>query len=85
MEAALDSMRFDRATYDDGEVALVPDVALLADARVTVVIEGDFMSIEEPVRHELTLKADALRLPIARASDLPADFRHFKVTLEIGG
>ncbi len=85
MEAALDSMRFDRATYDDGEVALVSDVALLADARVTVVIEGDFMSIEEPVRHELTLKADALRLPIARASDLPADFRHFKVTLEIGG
>ena len=85
MEAALYSMHFDRATYDDGEVALVSDVALLDDARVTVVIEGDFMSIEEPVRHELTLKADTLRLPIARANDLPADFRHFKVTLEIGG
>ncbi|PWK74077.1 hypothetical protein [Aminobacter sp. AP02] len=85
MEAALDSMRFERATYDDGEVALVSGVALPADARVTAVIEGDFMSIDEPLRREFTLKAGATRLPIANANDLPADFRHFKVTLEIGG
>lgn len=85
MEAALDSMRFDRATYDDGEVALISDVTLPADANVAVAIEGDFMSIEAPVRFARTLKAGALRLPIAGATDLPADFRHFKVTLEIGG
>jgi hypothetical protein len=85
MEAALASMRFDRATYDDGEVALISDVALPVDARVTVAIEGDFMSIEEPVRIELKLKAGTLRLPIAKANGLPADFRHFKVTLEVGG
>lgn len=85
MEAALGSMRFDRATYDDGEVALISDVALPSDARVTVAIEGDFMSIEEPVHLELTMKAGALRLPVAWASDLPADFRHFNVMLEIGG
>ena len=85
METALTSMRFDRATYDDGEVALLSDVVLPLDASVTVVVEGDFMSIEEPVRHGLTLKAGAQRLSIARAGDLPADFRHFTVTLDIGG
>lgn len=85
MEALLDSMRFDRATYDDGEVALVSDIALPADALVTVVIEGDFMSIDKPVRRELTLRAGETRVAIANANDLPADFRHFKVTLEIDG
>jgi hypothetical protein len=85
METMLGSMRFERAAYHDGEVALVSDVALPSDADVTVAIEGDFMSIEDPVRRSLTLKAGATRLLIAMAADLPADFRHFKVTLEIGG
>lgn len=84
MEAALESMHFERAAYDDQEVALVSTVALPADASVTVAIEGDFMSIEKPVRFDLSLKAGATRLAIAAANDLPADFRHFKVTLEIG-
>jgi len=85
LEAALDSMRFEHATYDSQEVALVSDVAMPANASATVVIEGDFMSIEQPVRFELALKQGARRLAIARAEELPADFRHFKVTLDVGG
>lgn len=85
MEAALDDMRFERPAYDGGPVALVTGVALPRDARVTVEIEGDFMSIEVPTRFAIDLPAGEKRLPIADADDLPADFRHFKVTLDIGG
>lgn len=85
MEAALDAMRFERPAYDGGEVALVTDVALPADAKVTVVIEGDFMSIEAPVRFDLRLAAGERRIPVGDAENLPADFRHFKVSLSIGG
>lgn len=85
LEAALDSMRFERPAYDNQEVALVSDVGMPAETNVTVVVEGDFMSIEEPVRLDLSLKKGAKRLAIAKAEKLPADFRHFKVTLDIGG
>ena len=85
MEQALDAMHFEHSTYDDQDVALVSNVALPADAKVTAIIEGDFMSIEAPVRFDLVLKAGAARLPVAPASRLPADFRHFKIALEVGG
>ncbi len=85
MEAALESMHFERPAYDAGEVALVSDVALPLDAEVAVTIEGDFMSIEAPVRFDLALAAGRTRLSIAETEDLPADFRHFKVTLTVGG
>lgn len=85
MEAALDDMRFERPAYDRGEVALVTDVALPRDTAVAVEIEGDFMSIEAPVRFAFDLPAGQKRLPIADTEQLPADFRHFKVTLAIGG
>ncbi|UCI21652.1 hypothetical protein FJ970_12135 [Mesorhizobium sp. B2-1-8] len=85
MEAALDDMRFERPAYDGGEVALVTGVALPRDAQVAVEIEGDFMSIEAPVRFAFELSAGQTRLPIADTEQLPADFRHFKVTLTIGG
>lgn len=85
MEAALDDMRFERPAYDGGEVALVTGAALPVDAAVDVEIEGDFMSIEAPVRFAFDLPAGEKRLPIADAQNLPADFRHFKVTLSVGG
>lgn len=85
LEQALASMRFERATYDNQEIALVSDIEMPADADMLVVVEGDFMSIDEPVRLNSVLKKGARRLVIANAADLPADFRHFKVTLEIGG
>ncbi len=85
MEAALDDMRFERPAYDGGEVALLTGAALPVDALVTVEIEGDFMSIEAPVRYAFELAAGEKRMPIAETEDLPADFRHFKVTLSVGG
>ncbi|MFC3321322.1 hypothetical protein [Mesorhizobium cantuariense] len=85
MEAALADMRFERPAYDGGEVALVTGVALPCDAEVAVEIEGDFMSIETPVRFAFELPAGRTRLPIADTERLPADFRHFKVTLTVDG
>lgn len=84
MEAALDDMHFERPAYDGGAVALVTGVALSHDAQVEVDIEGDFMSIEAPVRFAFDLLKGQKRLPIADTEQLPADFRHFKVTLTIG-
>ncbi|MFZ2102025.1 MAG: hypothetical protein WAU86_15815, partial [Oricola sp.] len=84
MESALDAMHFERPAYRTGEVALATDVALPVDARVSVGIEGDFMSIDEPMLIDFTLPAGAVRLAIADAAALPADFRHFKVTLAVG-
>ena len=81
MEGALEAMRFERPAYGDGEVALVTDVQLPVAMDVSVAIEGDFMSIEKPVTFALKLKAGASRMPIAAAEELPADFRHFKVSL----
>ena len=60
---------------------LSPDVPLPADAGVTVEIEGDFLSIGGAAAPRVTLQRRRTRLPIADAEDLPADFRHFKVTL----
>ncbi len=85
MEAMLDDMHFERPAYDGGAVALVTAVALPRDAKVAVEIEGDFMSIEAPVRFAFDLPKGQTRLPIADTEQLPADFRHFKVTLTVGG
>ncbi len=84
IEAALDGMRFERPAYSQGEVALVIDAPLPVDASVAVQIEGDFMSIEAPVRFDIALPAGTTRIPVADTEALPADFRHFKVTLSVG-
>ena len=85
MEEALEAMRFERPAYGGGEVALVTDAPVPVGLDVKIAVEGDFMSIEKPTSFALKLKAGATRLPIAVADDLPADFRHFKVSLSKGG
>jgi hypothetical protein len=84
MEAALGAMRFERPAYHGGEVALVSDVVLPADADVAIVIEGDFMSIEAPTLYNLRLIAGQTRIPVGDTENLPADFRHFRVAFSIG-
>jgi hypothetical protein len=81
MEEALEAMRFERPAYGGGEVALVTDAPVAVGLDVKIAVEGDFMSIEKPKSFALKLKAGANRLPIAMTGDLPADFRHFKVSL----
>ena len=85
MEDALDAMHFERPAYVSGEVALVTGVPLPVDAEVGVVVEGDFMSIEAPTSFATRLPKGERRLAVAMAEDLPADFRHFRVTLSVGG
>lgn len=84
MEAALEAMHFEKPAYSDGEVALVTGAPLPVAADVSVVVEGDFMSIEKPTRFSVKLPAGAPRIAVADTGDLPADFRHFKVTLAVG-
>jgi hypothetical protein len=83
-EAALDGMRFDRVTYLDGDITLCLGGGLPNDAKVGVAVEGDFMSTER-VDLDLALKAGDTRLALGRATDVPADFRHFRITLDVGG
>lgn len=85
IEDALEAMHFEKPSYVDGEVALLTAAPLPMDAEVSVVVEGDFMSIEEPLKLRRGLRAGETRLPIADTNDLPADFRHFKVTLTACG
>lgn len=84
MEAMLASMHFEKSAYGEGEVALVADTGLSVDVTAKVVIEGDFMSIEAPLAFVRTLAAGVRRLAVADTAELPADFRHFKVTLCCG-
>ena len=76
MEAALDDMRFEKPAYSAGEVALVTRAPLPVDVDVTIRVEGDFMSIDEPRVFSLQLPAGSSRLPVAETDALPADFRH---------
>lgn len=85
MEGVLETMRFEKPSYTDGEVALLTDVPLPRGVDVSVVVEGDFMSIEPPVCLTLRPQAGATRLRVADATELPADFRHFVVTLAAPG
>jgi hypothetical protein len=85
MEDALDAMHFERHAYAGGEVALVTDAPLPVAVDVSISIEGDFMSIEKPTAISTRLDAGKTRIAVANAQDLPADFRHFKVTLSHGG
>jgi hypothetical protein len=85
IEATLEAMHFEKPAYSGGEVALVTTAPLPVAVDVAIEVEGDFMSIEEPVAFETRLDAGETRLPIAMSEELPADFRHFKVSLTMSG
>ncbi|UCI07125.1 hypothetical protein [Mesorhizobium sp. B1-1-8] len=84
VEATLDDMWSEKPAYRSSEVALTSAAPLPVAADVSVKIAGDFMSSQSLDRHT-RLEAGATRLPIAETEALPADFRHFEVTLDVGG
>ncbi|MEQ1949782.1 hypothetical protein [Mesorhizobium sp. CN2-181] len=84
VEAALDNMHFEKPAYKAGSVALLTGAPLPAAAEVSVKVAGDFMSTES-LTLQTRLEAGAVKLPLAETEDLPADFRHFEVTLAVGG
>lgn len=80
MESLLDGMRFERPFYGEGAVVLIFPQPVSARLNVRVSVTGDFMSTESvPERHEL--KRGQNRLVLGDAASLPADFRHFEITL----
>ena len=84
LEAALDGMHFDRPHYFSGDIALKLAAPLPVEVQVNVAIEGDFMSTERFDR-DFVLAAGATDLNIGPSEACPADFRHFRVTLDAGG
>ncbi len=84
IEAALDGMHFDRTAYFDGDITLLLAAPLPVDVEVNVAVEGDFMSTER-FDYDFVLKAGEARLVIGPSDKAPADFRHFRITLDAGG
>ncbi len=84
LEAALTGMHFDRPHYFGGDITLCFAEPLAVDVDVRVAIEGDFMSHE---RFDLAfaLKAGDTALRVGSSETMPADFRHFRITLDAGG
>ena len=83
--AALETMHFDRPAYDAGPVAIVLPRPLPVPARLRARIEGDFMSHDAAPDLACDIPAGAGRVVLGRAEDLPADFRHFALVLEVDG
>ncbi|HLP69049.1 MAG TPA: hypothetical protein VK181_16160 [Rhizobium sp.] len=84
VEAALDGMHFDRPAYFEGDMTLIFGSPLPTDVTVAVAVEGDFMSTER-FDYDFELKAGETRLVVGPSSTMPADFRHFRVTLDANG
>ncbi|WP_137129017.1 hypothetical protein [Rhizobium sp. FY34] len=84
IEAALEGMHLDRPAYFSGDITLKFAEPLPVAVKVNVAVEGDFMS-RERFDHDFTLEAGALSLNLGPAEQAPADFRHFRITLDAGG
>lgn len=83
IEHLLDGMRFERPFYGSGEVAVLLPKPASTDYAVTVDVTGDFMSTET-IPERLRLKRGDSRIVLGAAETLPADFRHFNITLACG-
>lgn len=83
IETMLDDMAFDRAAYFSGDVAVIFPFAAPVDIKVTAIVTGDFISLE-PISFSVRLGQGEVRLAIAAVEDIPADFRHFNITLSVG-
>jgi hypothetical protein len=84
IEAVLDGMHFDRPAYFEGDITLLFTTPLPADVKVNVAVEGDFMSTER-FDYDFTLQAGETRFAIGPSDKAPADFRHFRVTIDADG
>ncbi|GLS38106.1 hypothetical protein GCM10010869_37000 [Mesorhizobium tianshanense] len=84
IEAALEGMHFDKTAYFSGDINLLFAESLPVDVDVNVAVEGDFMSTER-FDYDFVLKAGDTHLVIGPSENAPADFRHFRITLNVGG
>lgn len=84
VEEMLEGAHFSQPSYTDGPVVLKLPRAAPFDIEVEVRIEGDFMSLESE-RRGIALAAGDTELVIADVKELPADFRHFHLSLQLWG
>lgn len=84
VEAVLDGMHFDRPAYFEGDIRLLFPSPLATDVGLNVAVEGDFMSTER-FDHDFTLRNGETQLVIGPTEKAPADFRHFRITIDAGG
>lgn len=83
LEVILEGMRFDRTAYLGEDVTILFPVPLPVGLSCHVEIEGDFMSIER-FDYDFELEAGATKLALGTSADMPADFRHFRITFKTG-
>ena len=84
LEAALEGMRFNRTAYTGEDMLVLFPRPLPVSVAAHVQVEGDFMSTER-FAFDFTLAQGTTRLDLGSSGELPADFRHFRVTLSTGG
>ncbi len=84
IEALLDGMTFDRPFYTEGEVRLLFPVPMPATAQATITIAGDGLGAGHFDVHR-ALPAGATSLSLGPSEELPADFRHHTLAIDIDG
>ena len=84
IEAVLEGMRFDRTAYFGEDATVLFPSPLPMAVKAHVEIEGDFMSTER-FEFDFDLAKGATRLELGSSETMPADFRHFRVTLTADG
>jgi hypothetical protein len=83
VEFLLQGMRFERPSFQAGDVAIALPKAASANFAVTLDEAGDFLST--PTQRKLGLKRGESRLLLGDAASFSSDFRHFTFTFEHEG
>ncbi|MFP9228746.1 hypothetical protein A0E43_09325 [Pectobacterium cacticida] len=84
IEDMLQNMAFSHSSYSSGDIVIEFAKAATEDIQVSGKVLGDFISLDEPVMLQATLKQGERRLTLAQTEDIPADFRNFIITLQCG-
>jgi hypothetical protein len=80
LEGALETMRFERTHYLGQPIRILFAQPLPEDIKAEIVIEGDFISTDRSDR-VFELPAGSTSLEFGPSSSVPADFRHFRISL----
>ncbi|PQK75918.1 hypothetical protein [Pantoea ananatis] len=82
MEALLEGMAFEQPTYTGGTVRLCFPIPAPETLNLNIRVQGDFISLDQPVLLNAVLHQGETVAEIAESDPLPADFRHFVISME---
>ncbi|WP_407084492.1 hypothetical protein [Pluralibacter gergoviae] len=85
MEQLLDGVSFEHPVYNRGTIRLLFPQPASTNYDLHITVQGDFISLDEPVTLHSQLVAGESRATIAESEDIPADFRNFRITLQREG